>query len=524
MKAKKTVCIYWLILVVVFGCIIGARSTEIKVEAAERTVRFWDNSGNYLQKSGGNWYLKDSNKRKLTGLRYLSIPKTEFLKTGFYMFDKNGKLLRKQSVYYFDKKTVSGVRFDKYHITDSNARISKGERGFVNIAEQKVRGKKIIAGIYYVEAYGKLADRGTVRYIRQRRFGGRNFKGGYYYFYGTGRICMCPSFHKVNKTVQGKKFNGIYYFGNDNGRMVQKAGWVTCEGQQYYVDQNGKMLVNRWKDGYYLKSNGTIAKNMKTPDGQYVDWQGRKSTRSEYALSAFKSELESFVSAYGGDWSVYIKDLKTGNVVNINDREMYPASTIKAFVMASVYDQLRQGKMQYSSGVYSLLWDMITVSDNECYNELVRRQGGGSFVGGTAVVNQYLRKNGYKNTGCHSSLHPSSSAWSSDGWRNTASAKDCGILLEKIYRGQCVSQQYSREMLNLLLHQTKRYKIPSGLPTGIVCANKTGETSSVQHDMAIVYGKKTNYVLCIFSEGASEDHLLYGIRSISSRVYQYLNK
>ena len=37
--------------------------------------------------------------------------------------------------------------------------------------------------------------------------------------------------------------------------------------------------------------------------------------------------------------------------------------------------------MQYSSGVYSLLWDMITVSDNECYNELVRRQGGGSFVG-----------------------------------------------------------------------------------------------------------------------------------------------
>ena len=174
--------------------------------------------------------------------------------------------------------------------------------------------------------------------------------------------------------------------------------------------------------------------------------------------------------------------------------------------------------------MYRLLWDMITVSDNECYNELVRRQGGGSFVGGTAVVNQYLRKNGYKNTGCHSSLHPSSSAWSSDGWRNTASAKDCGILLEKIYRGQCVSQQYSREMLNLLLHQTKRYKIPSGLPTGIVCANKTGETSSVQHDMAIVYGKKTNYVLCIFSEGASEDHLLYGIRSISSRVYQYLNK
>ena len=78
MKAKKTVCIYWLILVVVFGCIIGARSTEIKVEATERTVRFWDNSGNYLQKSGGNWYLKDSNKRKLTGLRICQSQRQSF--------------------------------------------------------------------------------------------------------------------------------------------------------------------------------------------------------------------------------------------------------------------------------------------------------------------------------------------------------------------------------------------------------------------------------------------------------------
>ena len=32
-------------LVMIFGGIIGIRSTEIKVEAAERTVRFWDNSG-----------------------------------------------------------------------------------------------------------------------------------------------------------------------------------------------------------------------------------------------------------------------------------------------------------------------------------------------------------------------------------------------------------------------------------------------------------------------------------------------
>ncbi len=139
-------------------------------------------------------------------------------------------------------------------------------------------------------------------------------------------------------------------------------------------------------------------------------------------------------------------------------------------------------------------------------------------------MNQYLRKNGYKNTGCHSSLHPSSSAWSSDGWRNTASAKDCGILLEKSIEVSVFLNIFQRNAKSLL-HQTETIQNSIRLPTGIVCANKTGETSSVQHDMAIVYGKKTNYVLCIFSEGASEDHFIcYGIRSISSRVYQYLNK
>ena len=117
---------------------------------------------------------------------------------------------------------------------------------------------------------------------------------------------------------------------------------------------------------------------------------------------------------------------------------MYPASTIKAFVMASAYDQIKSGKLKKTSYVNGLLWDMITVSDNECYNELVRRQGGGSFVKGAATVNKYLKKNGYTNTGCHCTLHPSSSYITSDGKRNQASAKDCGKLLEYLSWNLCI--------------------------------------------------------------------------------------
>lgn len=203
---------------------------------------------------------------------------------------------------------------------------------------------------------------------------------------------------------------------------------------------------------------------------------------------------------------------------------MYPASTIKAFVMASTYDQINKGNIAETAQIQTLLKNMITISDNESYNELVRRQTSSrGWVAGTTVVNTYLKNNGYTKTGCHSTLHPAYSSRATDGYSNTASARDCGLLLERIYNGTCVSKTYSQKMLNLLLNQTRRWKIPAGIPSGIKVANKTGETSTTQHDMAIVYGAKTDYIICVFSSGVSEYTGCNGIKNISAKVYSYLN-
>ena len=71
-------------------------------------------------------------------------------------------------------------------------------------------------------------------------------------------------------------------------------------------------------------------------------------------------------------------------------------------------------------------------------------------------------------------------------------------------------------MLNLLLAQERRYKIPAGLPSGVKSGNKTGETDSYQHDAAIVYGKKTDYVIGEYTG-------INGIKEISGMVYERLN-
>lgn len=404
-------------------------SGQKRVQAASyKKIRLADDTGRYIIDTGANWWLKEKNGEKITGLQYIKVPEGNKLKSGYYMFVK-------------------------------------------------------------------------------------------------GRLCKEKGFHKVNATIKGKTYKGVYYFGYKNGKLYRKAGWITINGKKYCLDADGKRLTNRWKSGYYLQSDGTIARSKKLPDGTYVNADGRKCTKEQMEISGLQKKLQSMVNGYSGSWSVYVKDLKTGATININDRAMYPASTIKAFVMASTFDQIKKGNLSYSATVKQLLREMITVSDNEAYNQLVRynsRTRG--FVAGTKTVNAYLKANSYTSTGCHQTLHPSSSAFTSDGSRNTASAKDCGVLLEKIYNGKCVSAKYSKEMLNLLKGQTRKWKIPAGLPSGIKSANKTGETSSVQHDMAIVYGKKTDYVISVFSTTGNESYSISRIRSISSVVYNYLNK
>ncbi|MDO4306556.1 MAG: serine hydrolase [Eubacteriales bacterium] len=487
------------------------------------TIYFTNKSGTYLKKIKNEWYLKNSKNKALTGIQYLVIPKKEGLETGYYMFDKKGMLVQKSAVYYVKKQKIGKVVFRGYHYTGPTGRFYTHPNGIIYLKNKTCNGRTF-NGLYYLGDHGRLTDTAQMRRISAKKVGNIYIATGYYYFTKHGQLRRAPEFHSLNQTLNGKRYVGNYYFGGANGALCRKAGWITLNNKQYYVTASGKRYENCWKQGYYFLSDGTVAKNQRVPDGSYVDCDGHKCTKAEMKLSSLKKQVKAMTDGYYGTWSVYVKNLKTGDVLSINDQAMYPASVIKPFVMASTFDQINRKKLAYTSTVKSLLKSMITVSDNESYNQLVRMNSpSGNFVSGAAVVNSYLKKNGYTKTGCHSTLHPSSSYFTSDGSSNTSSAKDCGVLLEKIYKGTCVSSKYSKEMLDLLLGQTRRWKIPSSLPAGTKVANKTGETSTVQHDMAIVYGPKTTYVICVFSSNVSEYNGNNGIRNVSRYIYNYLN-
>lgn len=477
-----------------------------------------------------DYYYQGAYGRLTTGAKTLHYLNTitvngKKFSAGYYYFSANGRLYQTTGLKYVARMAVGTTTFSKgYYYFATNGRLNT-TNGLRYLKKTTVGTLTFKTGYYYFTTNGRLVITTGARYMKKKTANGKTFAAGYYYFDSNGRLNTTKAFRTVKGTINGVKFNGTYYFGDTDAKILLKAGWITFNSQKYYISKTGKRAENCWKSGYYLLSDGTIAKSMQVPDGSYVDWRGKKCEADEVGLSKLKSNIETIVGKYSGTWSVYVKNLETGDIINLNNKAMYPASTIKAFVMASTFDQINKGNITYSSTIKSYLKSMITVSDNEAYNQLIKRQTTSlNFNKGFAVVNQYLQDNGYTNTACHTTLSPSYTGLRRDGLgSNKASAKDCGVLLERIYNGTCVSKAYSKQMLNLLLAQQRTWKIPAVIPSSVKVANKTGETSTVQHDIAIVYGPDTDYVICVFASGVSEYYGIKGIKEVSKAVYNYLN-
>ena len=138
------------------------------------------------------------------------------------------------------------------------------------------------------------------------------------------------------------------------------------------------------------------------------------------------------------------------------------------------------------------------------------------------VVNAFAQAHGYGDTSQGRDLRDYREV-PAEG-ENYTSVRDCGLFLERIYHGDCVSAQASAKMLDLLKQQTRTWKIPAGVPEGVVTANKTGELSDTENDAAIVYSPGGDYVLCVTSTGLTDTSAAQqNIVSISSTVYQYMN-
>ncbi len=239
-------------------------------------------------------------------------------------------------------------------------------------------------------------------------------------------------------------------------------------------------------------------------------------------MNALRDMIQTELNSADGTWSVYIKDMNGNKEILINDAPMKAASVMKLFVMGAAFDNIKTGLFEYGD-IREDMYYMITESSNESANAILYALGRGSYAAGIDKVNAFTDKYGYneKTVEYNGFDNPDTIV---GGSFNVTSAHDCGMMLDAIYNGRCVSAEMSKEMLELLKAQQTDYKLAYTLPKDIVIANKSGEMDSVENDVGIVYSPERDYIICVLSnDWADNADAIEKIQDISQTAYDFFN-
>ena len=239
-----------------------------------------------------------------------------------------------------------------------------------------------------------------------------------------------------------------------------------------------------------------------------------------HETAALQRELRAYMKDnLSGKWAVCVEDLVTGENFalyrDFEEDECFPAaSTIKLFVLCSIYDKASKGEFEIGDEYNRMLAEkMITISSNNCANILTKA------VGGTGAVTEYIRKGlGFELSSMNKLIGSQY-----DGKDNLINPTEAMKLLELLYYGEVVDRRSSEEMLESMLKQEINNKLSLGIGVDGQFAHKTGEFyEQANHDMGIVYMKgHHDYIICCFSSGSNFDKALFNMKEISEIVYNY---
>jgi beta-lactamase class A len=199
-----------------------------------------------------------------------------------------------------------------------------------------------------------------------------------------------------------------------------------------------------------------------------------------------------------------------------------PASTYKVYVAYAVLHGIEQGKYSLvtktedGNSIQTDLSNMILNSDNDAARSL-------GFLYGWKNINALLQAQGVTATNLYNYVPPSTSPV---GDKHTT-AGDLAAILSKLQAGALLNQSHTALLLGLMKQQHYRERIPAGVPSSVVVADKPGwlgpadgEAGYTQNDAAIIYGPKSTYLLVIATTGSSTRPLA----SLSQQVYDYLER
>jgi beta-lactamase class A len=265
--------------------------------------------------------------------------------------------------------------------------------------------------------------------------------------------------------------------------------------------------------------------------------------------AALADTVRVLVAASGAEVGVYYRSLTPGgDSVALNaDVRMHAASTMKVPVMMRLFLDQAEGRRSLDDSVVvtrtfrsivdgsafelpvdsdsdttyyarvgepvpmrELVDRMITWSSNLATNIVIQEAG-------AERVTAMLREMGADSMQVLRGVEDTKAFEA--GLSNTATARDLGVVMAQVAKGERFSPEERSEMLAILERQHFRENIPAGLPEGTRVANKTGWITAHNHDAAVVFpGGAPPYVLSVMVRGIEEQERAAALVADISRL------
>jgi beta-lactamase class A len=249
--------------------------------------------------------------------------------------------------------------------------------------------------------------------------------------------------------------------------------------------------------------------------------QNSASKRPAQARLTLDQQVQSALTGFEGKVSLYAKNLETGRTFSYNgDTKVRTASTIKLAILAAAFNAVAEGRVkwddrvilreedkvpgagilpEFSAGdsltLQALSHVMIVLSDNTATNLLLDQISGN-------YVNEWAEHLGFRNTrvlrkiGGGSPTRASQEVPFAPYGLGVSTPHEQVTLLEKMERGEIVSPEASKEMINILKRQQDRNGIPRYMKS-LDVANKSGALDHLRSDSGIVYAKRGRIAMSI---------------------------
>jgi len=309
------------------------------------------------------------------------------------------------------------------------------------------------------------------------------------------------------------------------------------------------MVKPKFSIFFTLLLSGIILTACNQKDGE-GDSKMKQANASE--LTKLEKKLKKYIDSKKELITISFQDTDQKFYLGINDTiSLHAASTMKVPVMMEVYRQSESGRFSMEDSL-TVRNEFRSIIDGSLFSLDIGEDSGDrlySMIGSKesirALVNEMITYSGNLATNLLIDTVEAKSVQifieslgAKDirvlrgvedikayraGKNNTTTAKDLGIIFQAIYNGKYWSEKSRNEMLDILLDQHFRKKIPARLPADVKVAHKTGSITKIDHDSGIIYPNEfTPYILVVLTRGFEDhDEAQDCIAEISRIVYEW---